>query len=252
MLSWISRMSIPSTGRKSIGITFAPYWSRSFAGMFRLTSRSYRLYERPIRMTAWAPAFSTSEIANAPRSRRKSPNRCCSFHPSRIASRISRRGTPRGPKHTKRSPDGGGAVALDRVARLGDGLLESLSRNRLVGSRAHLQVEPQTGKEGLPEREPLVEVHGTGIPDGPPAAPGAPPPGSTPRKRVLSAVARTLSRARRAIPIAPMTPLCGGTMIGFPRTWVKAAATASLYAVPPWEWIVSPILRPRATRVREL
>src|SRR3972149_6784298 len=63
MLSWISRMSIPSTGRKSIGITFAPYWSRSFAGMFRLTSRSYRLYERPIRMTAWAPAFSTPEIA---------------------------------------------------------------------------------------------------------------------------------------------------------------------------------------------
>src|SRR3989304_3642500 len=55
MLSWISRMSIPSTGRKSIGITFAPYWSRSFAGMFRLTSRSDRLYDRPTRRTAWAP-----------------------------------------------------------------------------------------------------------------------------------------------------------------------------------------------------
>src|SRR3989304_5007662 len=194
MLSWISRMSIPSTGRKSIGITFAPYWSRSFAGMFRLTSRSYRLYERPIRMTAWAPAFSNSEIANAPRPETREEildqeafvvpeadgrGQELLAHlllPAGNRRQDEREGLP--PRAEVRLgmgvgglrvddvgdeqkidpvPQEGGHVAvgdLDRVTRLGDGLLESLSRNRLVGSRAHLQVEPQTGKEGLPEREP--------------------------------------------------------------------------------------------------
>ncbi len=38
-----------------------------------------------------------------------------------------------------------------------------------------------------------------------------------------------------AIPIAPMTPLYGGTVIGLPRIAAKAAVTASLYAVPPWK-----------------
>ena len=52
---------------------------------------------------------------------------------------------------------------------------------------------------------------------------------------MASFVARTLSRASSAIPIAPITPLCGGTMILRPSTWEKAAATASLYAVPPWK-----------------
>ena len=37
-----------------------------------------------------------------------------------------------------------------------------------------------------------------------------------------------LSRASRATPIAPITPLNGGTMICLPRIELKAAATASL------------------------
>ena len=35
--------------------------------------------------------------------------------------------------------------------------------------------------------------------------------------------------------MAPITPLWGGTMMRVPRMPAKAAATASLYAVPPWK-----------------
>ena len=68
------------------------------------------------------------------------------------------------------------------------------------------------------------------------------------RSRVPSAC--TFSRTRSEAPIAPMTPLYGGTMISWPSTSLNAAATASLYAVPPWKNMTEPILRPRTTRLR--
>ena len=37
------------------------------------------------------------------------------------------------------------------------------------------------------------------------------------------------------MPIAPITPLYGGTVIFLPSRLANAAVTASLYAVPPWK-----------------
>jgi hypothetical protein len=54
-----------------------------------------------------------------------------------------------------------------------------------------------------------------------------------PLNLLLFALANIRSRAMSAIPMAPITPLWGGTTIGFFKMTEKAAATASLKAVPP-------------------